>query len=181
MPLPSNQPKLNFVGKHPGSTIGLAIAATIAVTIPLTQRWEGYVGKTYLDPANIPTQCYGETKDIDPSVIYSKDQCATKLRKRLAADYAPVLAKCMPVMVGPDWEKYTQVYAALLDASYNAGPERVCVRFAPVVNVGEIKAVCDALPGWFITARDRKTGVRKVYKGLINRRNHERQVCLKGL
>jgi len=127
------------------------------------------------------TQCYGETRDIDPSRIYSKDECAAKLRARMARDYAPVLTKCMPAFTGDDWRAYTNVFGALLDASYNAGPQRVCIRFAPVVNAGKLRTACNALPTWMITARDRKTGVRKVYQGLINRRNDERRTCLKGL
>lgn len=158
-----------------------AIAAAVAVAAPIAQRWEGYSGKAYLDPVKVLTQCYGETRDIDPSMIYSKDQCAVKLRARMARDYAPVLAKCMPAFVGPDWRRHTNVYGALIDASYNAGPERVCIRFAPVVNAGGLKTACNALPTWMISARDRKTGVRKVYQGLINRRNDEKRTCLRGL
>lgn len=161
--------------------IAVAIAAAVSAAAPLAQRWEGYSGKAYYDPVHVLTQCYGETVGVDPSRIYTKDECAVKLRARMARDYAPILANCMPVLVGADWQRHTNVYAALLDASYNAGPQRVCIRFAPVVNVGAMRTVCDALPAWFVTARDRRTGVRKVYQGLINRRNDERRTCLKGL
>lgn len=175
-PLPFDPPRLT-----PAQKAAIAIAAAVAVAAPLAQRWEGYRGKAYLDPANVLTQCYGETRDIDPSRIYSKDECAAKLRARMARDYAPVLTKCMPAFTGDDWRAYTNVFGALLDASYNAGPQRVCIRFAPVVNAGKLRTACNALPTWMITARDRKTGVRKVYQGLINRRNDERRTCLKGL
>lgn len=177
--LPIDQP--GMTGKQKGGIAGIAIMAAVAVAAPIAQRWEGYRGKAYLDPVKVLTQCYGETRDIDPSLIYSKDQCAEKLRARMARDYAPVLAKCMPSLVGPDWRRHTNVYGALIDASYNAGPERVCIRFAPVVNAGKLATVCNALPTWMITARNRQTGVRKVYQGLINRRNDERRVCMKGL
>lgn len=165
----------------PGQRAGIAIAAAVLVAAPLAQRWEGYSGKAYLDPVKVLTQCYGETENIDPSKIYSKDECAVKLRARMARDYAPVLAKCMPAFVGEDWQRYTSVFGALLDASYNAGPQRTCNRFAPVVNAGGLERACNALPTWMITARDRKTGVRKVYRGLINRRNDERKTCLAGV
>ncbi len=165
--------------KH--GAIGLAITAAVAVASPIAERWEGYRGKAYLDPAHILTQCYGETEDVDPSRVYSQDECATKLRARMARDYAPVLAKCMPSLVGPDWPRYTQVYGALLDASYNAGPERTCDKYAPLVNAGNIAAACNALPTWFISAKNRKTGVRAVYPGLINRRKDEQAVCRRAL
>lgn len=168
-------------GSGNAGRIALAVAAAVAVATPIAQRWEGYSGKVYLDPANIATQCYGETAYLRPDLIYSKAECATKLRSRLARDYAPVLAKCMPTLVGADWSRYTNVYAALLDASYNAGPERVCIRFAPVVNAGRIRIACDALPTWFITAKNRRTGVRTRLQGLANRRADERAVCVRGL
>lgn len=173
--------KPGLSGKQKGGIAGIAIMAAVAVAAPIAQRWEGYSGKAYLDPVKVLTQCYGETRDIDPSMIYSKDECAVKLRARMARDYAPILAKCMPVLVGDNWPRYTQVYGALLDASYNAGPERTCIRFAPVVNAGGLKTTCNALPTWMVTAKDRRTGVRKKYPGLVNRRNDEKRVCLRGL
>ena len=175
-PMISERQKLS-----PTAKTALAIAAAVAVATPLAQRWEGFFGKAYLDPVKVLTQCYGETRDIDPSKIYSKDECATKLRTRLARDYAPVLAKCMPVLVSDDWAAYSNIFGALLDASYNAGPGRVCDRFASSVNHGELLATCNGLPTWMITARDRRTGVRKVYRGLVNRRRDEAAVCRKGL
>lgn len=164
-----------------GGIVSVAILAAVGIAAPIAQRWEGYSGKVYYDPAHIATQCYGETAFLRPDLIYSKDECAVKLRARMARDYAPVLAKCMPAFVGSNWQRYTNVYGALLDASYNAGPERVCIRFAPVVNAGKLATACNALPTWFISAKNRKTGVRKVYQGLINRRNDERRTCLRGL
>lgn len=148
-----------------------AIAAAVAVAAPLAQKWEGYRGGAYLDPAKVLTQCYGETVHIDPSRIYSKDECAVKLRARMARDYAPALAECMPVLVGPDWRRVNNVYGALLDAAYNAGPLAVCRKFATAVNTGNLSWACEALPSWYVTAK----GVR--YRGLVNRRNDERALC----
>lgn len=161
--------------------IAIAIAAAVAVAAPIAQHWEGFVSKARPDPVGILTGCYGETEQIDPSRIYSMDECAVKLRARMARDYAPVLAKCMPVVVGDDWPRYTNVFGALLDASYNAGAQRVCVRFAAAVNRGNLETACNALPTWMVTARDRRTGARKLYQGLVNRRRDERATCLKGL
>jgi lysozyme len=159
----------------------LAMAAAVNVAMPITQDNEGYRGAAYRDPANVLTQCYGETENINPSKIYSKDQCATKLRARLNRDYAPVLAKCMPVFVGADWQKYTNMYGSLLDTSYNVGPERVCTKFAPLVNTGRYVDACRSLPGWFVTAKDRKSGIRKTFPGLVKRRNQESSLCLNGV
>jgi GH24 family phage-related lysozyme (muramidase) len=172
----SNPPTVSK-GKALGTSA--AIAAAVMVAAPIAQRWEGYSGKMYLDPANIQTQCYGETEDIDPSRIYSKDECAVKLRHRMARDYAPKLMACMPVLGGANWRRYTNVYGALLDASYNAGPASVCAKFSNLVNYGAPPEACNMLPGWYVSARNRKTGVRVVYKGLVDRRKDERSVCLR--
>lgn len=156
---------------------GLAIAAAVALAAPLAQEHEGYRGRAYLDPAGILTQCYGETQAIDPARIYSRDECAIKLRARMARDYAPALARCMPTLVGPDWPRLTPVFGAALDAAYNTGPAPVCRRMGPLINAGRIAQACASLIGWYTTARDRRTGVRKQYPGLVRRRLDEAALC----
>lgn len=155
-----------------------AIAAAVAVAAPLTMSHEGYRGKVYLDPAKIATQCFGETQDIDPSRIYSKEQCATKLRARMAKDYAPALVECMPGLAGEEWKRFTNVYGAMLDASYNTGPSPVCKRFALTFNTGRYWEACNLFPGWYTTAKNRVTGVRREFPGLVRRRKEEKALCL---
>jgi GH24 family phage-related lysozyme (muramidase) len=110
-------------------TTGAIIALAVLVAAPLAATWEGYRGKAYYDPAHILTVCYGETEHIDPAKIYSKDECVAKLRTRMANDYAPRIAKCLPEVVN---ERRVKVFAALLDASYNAGWGRCAVRAWPL-------------------------------------------------
>jgi lysozyme len=170
--VPMEQPKAPLTGK---SKATIAIAAAVAIATPLAQQWEGYRGKAYLDPAKILTQCYGETRDIDPTRIYSKDECAAKLRARLAKDYAPKLLKCIPSFI--DRHK---AFGAALDASYNAGPVAVCKSpMARAFNAGDYRTGCKAFAGWYVTALNRQTGVRMKLPGLVNRRNAEVAVCEK--
>lgn len=158
--------------------VAAAIAAAVGVAAPLTMSHEGYRGKAYLDPAKILSQCYGETEGVDPSRIYSQDQCAAKLRVRMARDYAPPLVECMPILASADYKRFTHVYGALLDASYNTGPGPVCKRFAPYVNTGRYWEACEQFPGWYTTAKNRVTGGRKEFPGLVRRRKEERALCL---
>lgn len=159
------------------------IAAAVAVAAPIATKWEGYAPKVYRDPAGIPTWCYGETEaklSQDPSYIYSKDQCATLLRRRMQRDYAPVIARCLPE-IGPN----RFIFGALVDASYNAGPMAVCRSpMAASIKAGELARACEALPHWYITARKRVNGKRVgrpfLLNGLVNRRKDERRVCLTG-
>ena len=166
-------------GQKAAAATAAAIAAAVAIASPLAEKWEGFRGKAYLDPAQILTQCYGETVDVDPSRIYSQTECAAKLRARMAKDYAPPILKCIPSLIEPENK---HAFGALLDASYNAGPVAVCnSRMAKAFNAGNYKGGCDGFEGWYTSARNRKTGVRTYYKGLINRRLDEKATCLKGL
>lgn len=178
-------PNANQIAK-----IAAAIAAAVAVAAPIAQRFEGYSGKAYLDPARILTQCYGETQDVDPSRIYSKDACAAKLRKRLAADYAPPIIACVP-----SFADHPAAFGAALDAAYNAGPTAVCHSpMARAFNRGDYKAGCLAFLHWYdsttysgkplTAARMRASGWRlvrgrwvKQLPGLVNRRKREAGVC----
>jgi len=146
----------------------LAAAALAAI-------YEGYSGKVYLDPAHIPTQGYGETQDIDPTRIWSKDEAMARLRQRMARDYAPKIERCVPLI-----DEHPNAFGAMIDASYNAGPAAVCKSpMARQFNAGRLRSGCQAFVGWYTTARDRRTGARKTLPGLVKRRNAEASLCMK--
>jgi lysozyme len=154
-------------------------AAAAGAVVALTQSSEGLRNKPYLDPAHILTVCYGETHGIDPTRIYSNDECADKLRHRLAEDYAPRIAECLPQVAN---ERRIKVFGALLDAAYNAGPVAVCSsRMARSIRAGDWKGACNGFYGWYATARDRRTGKRIALRGLQIRRQKEAALCREGL
>jgi lysozyme len=153
-------------------------AAAATLCLPLTQNSEGLRNRPYLDPAHILTVCYGETQGIDPAKIYSNDECAVRLRKRLAQDYAPRILACLPELAD---ERRIKVFGALLDAAYNAGAVAVCnSRMARSIHAGDWRGACNGFYGWYTTARDRKTGARIALKGLVIRRGKEADLCLAG-
>lgn len=190
---PQQQPPSNG-NKAMGITA--CIVAACAVAVPIAQRWEGYAPKTYRDPANIPTYCYGETENIskDPSRIYAKTECAALLRQRMARDYAPKILQCIPQLAEPGRK---EVFGALIDASYNAGPAGVCTSpMRTLIIKGKWSAACKTLPQWYVTARYRGKPMpaavmrrkgwhwdgkawRMTLRGLVNRRTDEMKVCLK--
>jgi GH24 family phage-related lysozyme (muramidase) len=179
------------------TAIGIFILAGVAIAAPIAQKYEGYVNHTYRDPANIPTYCYGETENIskDPSRIYSKDECATLLRKRMAKDYAPKILQCLPQLYDPQHSRKF-VFGALIDASYNAGPGGVCRSpMAVSIKKGDWVGACNFLPTWYVTATYhgkpqsvqvmQRAGWRwtgrawiKTFPGLVSRRNDEKKACL---
>jgi lysozyme len=124
------------------------------------------------------TWCYGETEG-KPLAIYTKDQCGNLLRERMARDYAPKLLapSCLPQLAEPERR---HEFAALIDASYNAGPVAVCK--SPMVQrmrADNWVGGCNAFEGWYTTARNRKTGQRIQLRGLVIRRQDEKRLCLR--
>lgn len=149
---------------------GAIIAAACLVAAPLTAAFEGLRTKPYRDPAGIPTVCYGETQLA--MRVYSADECGVMLRQRMARDYAPKVLACLPQLAD---EHRKPVFAALIDASYNAGPKAVCnSRMAKHIRAGQWQAACNGFVGWYETARG------KWYAGLARRRAAEMRLCLTG-
>lgn len=158
--------------------IGAICVAAAGICLSLTQSSEGLRNKPYLDPAHILTVCFGETQGIDPAKIYSDSECADKLRRRLAQDYAPRIAECLPEVAN---DRRIKVFGALLDAAYNAGPVAVCgSRMARSIHAGDWAGGCNGFLGWYATARDRRTGKRIQLRGLTIRRQKEAALCRQG-
>jgi lysozyme len=176
-----------------GGVAAFCVAAA-AACLSLTQQSEGKRLKPYRDPANIVTWCYGETNGT-PKANYTSAECAGLLQNRLASVYAPQIAKCLPQLAD---QRRIKVFAAFLDASYNAGPLAVCASpMASGAKASDWARACH-FQGWFVTARYRGKPMsaaamqragwrwingawRKALPGLIARRVKEAQLCASGL
>lgn len=163
------------------SGLTVAGAAVIGCCVAFTPTWEGMdkVAKRDMIGTGHPvTYCYGQTDEFGKVKVgtkFTKQECDAKLAESLPK-YLDAVAKYVtrPVPV--------KTMAALVDASYNAGPAAVgkspMVRLA---NEGKIREACNAFTGWYV----RSAG--QVRKGLIARRSgidarkSERQLCLEGL
>ena len=165
---PMEQPKRPFPAKTAAGAA--AIAAGVAAVVSFTTPREGEVHHVYKDGGGVATYCIGETKNPDPSRIYTHDECTALLRKRLAADYAPQVLKCVPAFID---EKRRKPFMASIDASYNAGPVGFCKSpMARYFNAGQWAKGCDAFVTWRATIHGKPS------KGLRNRREAERLLCL---
>ena len=149
-----------------------AIAAACLVCAPLTASFEGLRTHPYRDPApkHTMTVCYGETNV--PMRVYSRDECGALLRQNLGKVYAAAIAQCLPQLVVPE-HKY--MFAALIDAAYNAGQGNVCRKspMAARIRAGQWGRVCRSFIGWHTLPGT------PAHNGLTRRRNTEASLCSK--
>ena len=147
----------------------MAAAAAIATAIAIPA--EGLRRVAYFDPPGLLTVCYGSTTDVDPTKVYSLQEC----RQRLDADMMRAVEqveKCVPGLPAP-------MLAAWADAVYNLGPRIVCdtktSTAARLLKAGERIEACKQLPRW---DKARVAGVLVSLPGLTKRRAAEMRLCL---
>jgi len=140
-------------------------AGWLAATVALVAAAEGLVTHTYPDVGGVPTYCYGETKDAQWGKTYTKEQCDEKLAARLV-EFNRGVDSCVFVEL-PDSRR-----AALVSLSYNIGVPAFCKStVVRKLNAGDVVGGCDAILMW-----NKVKGV--VWRGLTNRREKERALCL---
>lgn len=154
--------------KPPVKTLVAVIgAAAAAILTPLVMTWEGNEPTAYRDIVGIWTICYGDTKDVTPGAKETPEQCKARLERQLIAHAEPVI-RCTPSL-----KDKPHALAAASSLAYNIGTAAYCKSTADRrFDAGDIKGGCDAFTAW------RFAGGKEV-KGLLNRRNAERAICLK--
>lgn len=149
----------------------VASAAVIAGTVAFLKPWEGFEPKPYRDIVGVVTWCYGETEGR-AKASYSEQECSSLLAARIQDYYGPISA-CW----GPEVEARMtdNMRVAFTSAAYNFGTGAFCKSsMVRLLKEGEYAAACEALM-MYVRAGGR------VVKGLVNRRNAERKLCLKGV
>jgi lysozyme len=148
---------------------GLGFATLLGVTL---DRWEGNELRGYRDIAGIATACRGVTGNgIQVGKLYTKAQCDA-LNEEAAARHVEGVLRCTPRITG-----YQLTAASAL--AYNIGVGAYCGSTAARrFNAGNLRGGCDAFLSW----NKARVGKRLVVvQGLVNRRRHERELCLRGL
>lgn len=145
--------------------IGAATAGAIAIATILIPSLEGVEYKPYRDVVGVLTVCYGHTgADIIPGKIYTEAECKAMLNK----DLVP-FARSVERSVKVPTSEYQKV--ALISFSYNVGVKAFeSSTLLKRLNAGDSAGACDEMRRW-----NRAGG--KVWKGLINRREIEREIC----
>ncbi|HEI6845509.1 TPA: lysozyme [Yersinia enterocolitica] len=148
---------------------GVVAGGAMAIAIALVGGSDGLEGREYMpyrDVVGVLTVCDGHTgKDIIPSKGYSDAECDALLHQ----DLIPVFVAIDRIVNVPmsDFRK-----AALASFGYNVGITAMTnSTMVKKLNRGDTSGACDELRRWI------KAG-GKVWKGLVNRREVERELCL---
>ncbi len=145
-----------------------AAAGAIGIAAAFIGPWEGRELRAYRDIVGVPTICYGETRGIRMGQTATPAECDTMLA-RAVADFEVQIRPCLPKSL-PDPTR-----AAFISAAYNIGSGAFCSSgMSRRALAGDLRGACDALRMW------NKAGGR-VVRGLTNRREAERKLCLDGL
>jgi len=149
---------------------GGAIAiASVLITGPTgNDGLEGVRYQAYKDVVGVWTVCHGHTgKDIMFGKTYTEAECRSLLNKDLAT-----VARQINPYIKADIPETTR--GALYSFVYNVGAGNFKTStLLRLINQGDTKGACDQLRRWTYAG-----GVE--WKGLITRREIEREVCMWG-
>ena len=146
-------------------------AAWVVICVACVGGFEGLRTSTYFDVGGIPTACFGETKNIKVGDKFTAKQCEEMLGNRIERDFGPGVDKCIRHALPPHRK------AAYTSFAYNVGTSAFCgSSVARKENLGDYTGACNSLMAW----NKIKVGGVLIYSpGLNNRREQERQLCLK--
>lgn len=151
-------------------TGGGAIAiASMLITGPTgNDGLEGVRYRPYQDVVGVWTVCYGHTgADIIVNKVYTKAECDDLLNK----DLAKVARQVTPLIKLPVPDT---VLGAIYSFVYNVGAGAFAKStLLKMLNAGDIAGACEQLRRWTYAGGQQ-------WKGLITRREIEREVCLWG-
>jgi len=145
-------------------------ALVVTQTLPVIDQWEGNVPIPYKDIVGVLTVCRGHTgPDVVVKGVYSPEQCDQLTKKDINIAISGVL-KVSPHLL---WHPMQLVAATSL--SFNVGTGTYATSsVAREFNLGNFQAGCEALKLY-------KFAGGKISQGLVNRRQHEYEVCISTL
>ena len=153
----------------PNQKRGSALAIAGAALLTFVANWEGSETVAYADRLayGVPTVCNGHTgPEVKVGDVWSKERCDAILIKDIEQHGKGLLA-CTTVALNQNQ------YDALTAWAYNVGTGAACrSTLVRLLNQGQYTAACNQLSRW-----NRAGG--RVVRGLTNRREAERALCLK--
>jgi len=148
--------------------VGTTAAAVLLHFIP---EQEGTRYRAYRDVVGIWTVCTGDTHNVTPGVTETPVQCEDRLISQLIIHAKPII-DCTPQLAEPG---HDYQLAASVSLAYNIGPTGFCKSsIASAFRARLWRTGCGRFRLY------NKAGGR-VFKGLVDRREREVALCLKGL
>ena len=149
--------------------LAMGLSTALATTGVFVAKHEGLILGTYVDPVGIITSCYGHTgPELKLGQKFSEDECLEQLAKDLSKHNTEMM-KYVKVPLS------AEEHAAYLSFTYNVGVGNFkSSTLLKKLNAGEREEACNQLSRW-VYAKGKKL------KGLVNRREDEKSLCLSGL
>lgn len=149
--------------------LALGLSSALATTGMFVAQHEGLVLGSYIDPVGILTSCYGHTgKELKLNQKFTESQCLDQLAEDLSKHDKEMMKHIKVPMSDEE-------HAAYLSFSYNVGvgnfKSSTLLKF---LNKEKRVEACNQLTNW-VFAKGKKL------KGLVNRREEEKNLCLSGL
>lgn len=127
----------------------------------------------YADVVGVWTICDGLTAGVKRGQVETRAGCAGRLEAELVRHADEILA-CVPELRAPGRDHQRWAFTSL---AYKMGAPKICASTAARrYRAGQRAAACDAFGMWVKAGRPLKT-----LRGLVLRRERERQICLTGL
>lgn len=150
------------------------IAAAALICCPFIIQREGESLQSYEDVVGVWTICHGVTTGVKPGMTKTKEECDA-LSKQTIMQFMSGVADSMTITPTPE------LLAAHTSFAYNIGiagyKKSTALR---ETNKGHFEAGCRAMANWFTAGgKDCRIKANNCY-GVINRRNDEIALCLKG-
>lgn len=148
--------------------IQASTGGALAIAAVLTQWHEGLRTTPYHDGGGVLTACYGHTgPDVVPGKHYTEAECRLLLNSDLRVALSVVEHSVTALLT--ETQK-----AALASFVYNVGSGAFArSTLLKKLNAGDTQGACDEMRRWVYADG-------RVWKGLVSRRDVERELCLKG-
>jgi lysozyme len=147
--------------------LAAGVVGAMALTTAFVGHYEGRVMRAYLDPAGVPTICNGATKGVRLGQTASGAECDAML-ERDVKEALRAVDRAVKVPL-PETRR-----AALGSFVYNVGEGRFKKStLLKKLNAGDTIGACNELSRYIFA------GGKKL-KGLVTRREAERELCLRG-
>ena len=153
--------------------LAMGLSSAIATTGMFVAQHEGLVLGTYIDPVGILTSCYGHTgadtgAELKLNQKFTESQCLEQLHSDLSKHDREMMRYVKVPLSDEE-------HSAYLSFSYNVGVGNFkSSTLLKLLNKEERVGACNQLTNW-VFAKGKKL------RGLVNRREEEKNLCLSGL